>query len=99
MAVDREQVEHVAALAKLGLEDSELDALAAEMNAILEHFSELSEVDTTDVEPAFRVLRRLDVVRPDEPAPMLSRGEALSNAPDRAGDSFRVPTYLPDDKS
>ena len=99
MAVDRNHVQHVAALAKLEFTDEELDALAQEMSAILGFFSELSEVDTTAVEPAFRVLRRLNVTRPDEPSPMLTRDEALSNAPDRAGDSFRVPSYLPDDQS
>ena len=92
-------MEHVAALAKLDLTDEELDALALEMSSILEFFSSLSEVETTDVEPAFRVLRRLDVTRADDPDTMLARDEALSNAPDRAGDSFRVPAYLPDDKS
>jgi len=99
VSVDRSDVEHVAALAKLSFTDDELDAFVEEMNAILGLFAELSEVETEGVEPAFRVLRRLDVVRPDEPAIMLSRGDALSNAPDRAGDSFRVPAFLPDDRS
>jgi len=98
VAVDRGQVEHVAALAKLGFSEEELEVCAREMNTILGFFAALGDVDTDGVEPAFRVLRRLNVTRPDEPAGMLSRDEALANAPDRAGDSFRVPTYLPEDK-
>jgi aspartyl-tRNA(Asn)/glutamyl-tRNA(Gln) amidotransferase subunit C len=78
--------------------DDALDEFAREMNTILDFFAELREVDTAGVEPAFRVLRRLDVTRPDEPRDSLTRDEALSNAPDRAGDSFRVPDYLPDEQ-
>jgi aspartyl-tRNA(Asn)/glutamyl-tRNA(Gln) amidotransferase subunit C len=99
VAIDRRQVEHVATLAKLGFTEPELDALAVEMSTILEFFETLGEVGTTDVEPALRVLRRLDVTRADEPGEMFTADEALANAPDRAGNSFRVPAYLPEDDS
>jgi aspartyl-tRNA(Asn)/glutamyl-tRNA(Gln) amidotransferase subunit C len=97
VAVDRRTVEHVARLARLSFNDEELEAFADEMNKILAFFSELGEVDTGGVEAAFRALRRSNVLRSDEPAPMLGTEAALANAPDRSSDSFRVPTYLPED--
>jgi aspartyl-tRNA(Asn)/glutamyl-tRNA(Gln) amidotransferase subunit C len=98
LSVDRRVVEHVARLARLACTDDELESLANEMNTILAFFSQLGEVDTDGVEPAFRVLRRSNVLRRDEPAPALGTESAMTNAPDSDGDSFRVPTYLPEDQ-
>ena len=96
MAVTRADVEHVAELARLGLTDDELDVLVAEMNSILLFFEDIRRIDTEGIEPAFRALRRLDVLREDAVSDSLTREEALANAPDRAGDSFRVPAFLPE---
>lgn len=97
MAVTCEDVRRVAALARLKFTEDELDAFAVEMNSILAFFSQLADADTKSVEPVFRVLRRSNVFREDVVSGMLSRDEALANAPDRAGDSFRVPAVLPDE--
>jgi aspartyl-tRNA(Asn)/glutamyl-tRNA(Gln) amidotransferase subunit C len=97
VAVERGDVEHVATLARLAFTEEELVAFTSEMNAILALFEELREVDTDGVEPAFRVLRRRNVFRGDEPGEMLSPDETLANAPDRYEDTFRVPAVLPND--
>ena len=97
MAVDRDDVRRVAALARLAFGDDELDAFATEMSGILALFDRLSEVDTDGVEPAFRVLRRASVFREDEPGDMLRREDALANAPDPLVGSFRVPAVISDE--
>lgn len=97
MAVERSDVERVAALARLAFTDSELASFTLEMNGILSLFEELGEVETDGVEPAFRVLRRRNVFRGDERSEMLTQDEALANAPDASDGSFRVPPVLPND--
>jgi aspartyl-tRNA(Asn)/glutamyl-tRNA(Gln) amidotransferase subunit C len=97
VAVTIDEVRHVAGLARLGLEPEELEKLTDELNGILGHFEKLREVDVTGVEPAFRVLRRDNVTRPDAAGAMLTPEEALANAPDSDGRLFRVPRFLPDD--
>jgi aspartyl-tRNA(Asn)/glutamyl-tRNA(Gln) amidotransferase subunit C len=97
MAVERSDVERVAELARLRFSDEELDSFTTEMNGILELFEVLSGVETEGVEPAFRVLRRSNVFRDDEPGEMLEPGDALANAPDAHDGSFRVPDVLPAD--
>ena len=97
MAVERGDVEHVATLARLAFTEEELVAFTTEMNGILALFEELREIDTDGVEPAFRVLRRRNVFRSDEPGEMLSADDALANAPDRHRYAFRVPAVLPND--
>ena len=97
MAVDRRDVERVATLARLEFSDEELDSFTVEMNGILAFFEQISGVDTDGVEPAYRVLRRRNVFRRDEPGEMLTQDEALANAPDPHGGFFRVPPVLPND--
>ena len=97
MAVSRSDVERVAELARLEFTDDELDSFTAEMNGILSFFEGLAEVDTDDVEPAFRVLRRMNVFRGDEPGEMLSAAAAVANAPDPHAGYYRVPAVLPDE--
>jgi aspartyl-tRNA(Asn)/glutamyl-tRNA(Gln) amidotransferase subunit C len=95
MGVSREDVERAAELAGLRLSASELESLTSELNVILEHFEALRDVDTSGVDPALRVLRRNDVLRPDEVGAMLTRDEALSNAPDDRDGCFAVPHFMP----
>ena len=97
MPVERSDVERVATLAKLAFSDADLAAFTIEMNGILSLFEKLGSVDTDGVEPAFRVLRRKNVFRRDEPGEMLTQDEALANAPDPHDGSFRVPSVLPND--
>ena len=91
MAIDREQLLHVAHLARLELRDGELERLGAQLNDILEAVSKVSELDLVDVPPTSHPLDLVNVLRPDEPRPSLSLDEAFANAPERESDAFRVP--------
>ena len=91
MAIDREQLLHVAHLARLELRDEELDRLGTQLNDILEAVSKVSELDLSDVPPTSHPLDVVNVWAEDEPRPCLSVDEALVNAPEREGDYFKVP--------
>jgi aspartyl-tRNA(Asn)/glutamyl-tRNA(Gln) amidotransferase subunit C len=91
MAIDREQLLHVAHLARLELRDEDVERIGAQLNDILEAVSKVSELDLADVPPTSHPHEVVNVWAADEPAPCLSVDEALANAPDRDGDMFRVP--------
>jgi len=91
MAITREQVLHVARLARLDLSEEEVARLQEQLSAILEAVSKVSELDLEDVPPTSHPLDLVNVLRPDEPRPSLSLDEAFANAPEREGDAFRVP--------
>jgi aspartyl-tRNA(Asn)/glutamyl-tRNA(Gln) amidotransferase subunit C len=84
-------IEHVARLARLALTDDEKARLKEQLGVILEHAANVGEVATEDVPPAAYAIPRANVFREDAPEPSLPVDEALRNAPDRAGDRFRVP--------
>ena len=94
MPVTREDVERTASLARLRLSDAEAEVLLVELNAIFKYFEKLKAVDTTGVRPLHHVLDMSNVMQPDEPAPCLSREEALRNAPDRTAEFFRIPRVV-----
>jgi aspartyl-tRNA(Asn)/glutamyl-tRNA(Gln) amidotransferase subunit C len=89
--IGKDDVRHVARLARLRLEVGEADRMTAELAKILEHIDKLGELDLTAVEPTAHVLAITDVLRPDKPRPSLPRDEALRNAPAVSDDCFRVP--------
>jgi aspartyl-tRNA(Asn)/glutamyl-tRNA(Gln) amidotransferase subunit C len=91
MAISRDDVSHVARLARLALTDDELDRLGRELNAILDAVGKVSELDLDDVEPTSHPLALVNVWAEDEPRPCLPVEEALANAPERSGSFFRVP--------
>jgi aspartyl-tRNA(Asn)/glutamyl-tRNA(Gln) amidotransferase subunit C len=91
MAITREEVVHVAKLARLELTDDELARFAEQLNAILEAVGKVSELDLADVEPTLHPLELSNVWAADEPQPSLPVEEALANAPEREDDAFRVP--------
>ena len=91
MAISREQVLHVADLARLALTDEEIDRLGAQLGAILEAVGKVSELDLDDVEPTSHPLDLVNVWAEDEPRPSLPVEEALANAPEREDDAFKVP--------
>jgi aspartyl-tRNA(Asn)/glutamyl-tRNA(Gln) amidotransferase subunit C len=91
MAISREQVEHVARLARLALTRDELERFGAQLDAILEAVGKVSELDLSDVEPTAHPLDVANVWADDEPRPSLPVEEALANAPERDGNFFRVP--------
>jgi aspartyl-tRNA(Asn)/glutamyl-tRNA(Gln) amidotransferase subunit C len=90
--IDREQVLHVARLARLRLSDEEVERMASELSGILEHVEHISELDLDGVQPTSHVTALENVLRPDEPRPSWDRDEVLESAPDPASGSFRVPS-------
>jgi aspartyl-tRNA(Asn)/glutamyl-tRNA(Gln) amidotransferase subunit C len=91
MAITRDEVLHVARLARLALTDEEVERLTAELGAILEAVSKVSELDLSDVPPTSHPLDLVNVWDEDEPRPSLPLDDAFANAPQREGDLFRVP--------
>ena len=91
MAITRDDVLHVAHLARLALREDEIERLQAQLNAILDAVGKVSELDLADVPPTSHPLALVNVFAPDEPAPSLSLEDALANAPEREDDFFRVP--------
>jgi aspartyl-tRNA(Asn)/glutamyl-tRNA(Gln) amidotransferase subunit C len=92
--ISREDVVHVARLARLALTDAELETLREQLNAILSHIDALRAVDTSGVEPTSHAVPQFNVMRDDEPRPCFPVEEMLANAPDRVGDFFRVPRII-----
>ena len=94
VTLDLATVQHIAALARLGLTDAELERMRDQLSAVLDHISMLQEVDTSDIAPTAQVIQLENVMRADEVGPGLSRESALANAPDREGPMLRVPVVL-----
>lgn len=94
MKLDREQVEHVARLARLELAEDEAGRYAHQLSDVLTHMEALGELDTDGVEPTSHVLPLGNVMREDEPGESLSLEEALANAPDVDQGCFRVPRIV-----
>ncbi|MEK7715824.1 MAG: Asp-tRNA(Asn)/Glu-tRNA(Gln) amidotransferase subunit GatC [candidate division NC10 bacterium] len=94
--ITREDVEHVARLARLELNDDELERMREQLNAILGYIDKLRELDVTNVEPTSHAVPLVNVMREDEVAPCLPQDQMLANAPDRVGELFRVPRIIED---
>jgi aspartyl-tRNA(Asn)/glutamyl-tRNA(Gln) amidotransferase subunit C len=91
MAISRDDVLHVARLARLELGEAEVERFQEQLSAILEAVSKVQELDLGDVPPTSHPLDVVNVWRDDEPRPSLSVEEALANAPAHRGDLFEVP--------
>ena len=91
MAIDRDDVLHVARLARLELTDAEVERFREQLSAILEAVSKVQELDLADVPPTSHPLDVVNVWRDDEPRPSLPVEDALANAPGRRDDLFEVP--------
>jgi aspartyl-tRNA(Asn)/glutamyl-tRNA(Gln) amidotransferase subunit C len=90
--IDRDQVLHVARLARLRLNEEETARMAGELSTILDHIEKIEELDLDDVEPTSHVVEVENVLRPDEPRPSWPRERILEGAPDVAQGGFRVPS-------
>ena len=90
--IDREQVLHVARLARLELSEDEVGRMTHEMSKILEHIEKIGELDLDGVPPTTHVVDVPNALRPDEPRPCLPREVVLEQAPDVADGGFRVPS-------
>ena len=94
--IDDKDVEHVARLARLALSDGEKARMREQLAKILQYIDKLEELDVTGVEPTSHAVPLLNVMRDDEVVPSRPREEMLANAPDRAGELFRVPRIIED---
>jgi aspartyl-tRNA(Asn)/glutamyl-tRNA(Gln) amidotransferase subunit C len=90
--IEREQVLHVAKLARLRLSEEEVERMAGELSGILDHVGRIGELELHDVKPTSHVVELENVLRPDEPRPSWPRDEVLEQAPDPAEGAFRVPS-------
>ena len=90
--IERDEVLHVARLARLALGEEEIEPMARELSAVLDHIARIGELDLEGVAPTSHVVEVTDALRPDEPAPCLAREVALASAPARTDDGFLVPS-------
>jgi aspartyl-tRNA(Asn)/glutamyl-tRNA(Gln) amidotransferase subunit C len=90
--IDREQVLHVARLARLRLDEAEVETMAGELSGILGHVDRIANLDLEGVEPTSHVVQLENVLRADEPWTSLPPRVALASAPDPYEGSFRAPS-------
>jgi aspartyl-tRNA(Asn)/glutamyl-tRNA(Gln) amidotransferase subunit C len=90
--IDREQVLHVARLARLDLSEEEVGRMTGELSSILDHIEKIGELDLDGVTPTTHVVEVTNALRPDEPRPSLPREVVLAQAPAVADDGFSVPS-------
>jgi len=94
MKLSREEVLHIALLARLGLTEAEVDKLGEQLSNILENFEVLQQVDTDGVPPTAQSIALQNVVSDDEVTPSLSQSQVLANAPQKERNFFRVRAVL-----
>ena len=90
--IDRDQVLHVARLARIELSEEEIARMPPELSKILEHVETMNEIDLEGVEPTSHVVDLVNGLRDDVPRPSMPRERALEQAPDSADGGFRVPS-------
>ena len=94
MKISREEVLHIALLARLGLDDDEVNRLSAQLSNILDNFEVLQQVDTEAIPPTAQSIALQNVVSDDEVAPSLPQSQVLANAPQKEGEFFKVRAVL-----
>ena len=92
--ISRDEAAHVARLARLRFTDDELDELAAQLSAVLDHAADVEALDVSGIEPTSHPQPLTDVTRTDEVRPSLPRDEVLAQAPSVVEGQFRVPPIL-----
>lgn len=92
--ISRDEVAHLARLARLALTETELDSFAGQLDAILTHVSQIQAVDVTGVQATDNPLKDVNVTRPDETVPCLTQRQVLDQAPDAVDGRFAVPQIL-----
>lgn len=92
--ITKDQVKHVAHLARLAITEDEAEKLTKELSAIIGFAEQLNELDTENVEPTTHVLDMKNVMRKDEPKSTITQEEALKNAPDTKDGHYRVPAIM-----
>ena len=94
MKLSRDEVIHIAALARMGMSEAEIEKAREQLSNILENFEVLKEIDTTNVPPTAQSLHLQNVMRDDIPRESLQAEDVLANAPDREGDLFKLRPVL-----
>ncbi|MCL2324850.1 MAG: Asp-tRNA(Asn)/Glu-tRNA(Gln) amidotransferase subunit GatC [Actinomycetia bacterium] len=94
MALTQEEVRHVALLARLKLADEQVATLQTELNSILGHIDQISQLDLAGVEPMVHAIPLVNSTREDVPVPGLDHERALANAPQRASDAILIPRII-----
>jgi aspartyl-tRNA(Asn)/glutamyl-tRNA(Gln) amidotransferase subunit C len=97
MAISSDDVLHVAKLARLKVDEDEVELFRTQLEAILEHAASISAIDTNGIEPTSHPLAMSNVFRDDVVTPSLTQDQALLNAPDSAQGRFSVPQILAED--
>lgn len=92
--IDKDQVKHVAHLARLAITEDEAEMFQKNLDAIISYAEQLNELNTDDVEPTTHVLDLKNVLRKDDPRQWLTNEEALKNAPDQKDGQIRVPSII-----
>ena len=90
--LDRDQVLHVARLARLELSDDEVERMSVELSKVLDHIEKIGEIDLDGVPPTSHVIDVVNALRADEPEPSLPREVILAAAPEPLNDGFGVPS-------
>jgi aspartyl-tRNA(Asn)/glutamyl-tRNA(Gln) amidotransferase subunit C len=93
-ALSRVDVEHVAHLARLGLDEDEVERLRGQLNHILDQYAVLAELPTDDIPPTAQTIELENILRDDDARPSLSPEDALAGAPERSGQYFVVPAII-----
>jgi aspartyl-tRNA(Asn)/glutamyl-tRNA(Gln) amidotransferase subunit C len=94
MKLSREEVQHIALLARLGLSEDEIEKFRIQLSDILENFEILKQLDTTDISPTAQSIALQNVLRQDEAKKSYSTEDILANAPQREGNCFKVRAVL-----
>jgi aspartyl-tRNA(Asn)/glutamyl-tRNA(Gln) amidotransferase subunit C len=94
MKISREEIEHIATLARLSLSGEEKELFGSQLSSILDYMEKLNELDTEDIEPTSHVLLLSNVMRDDTARPSIPKEDALMNAPDHTDKFYRVPKII-----
>ena len=96
MKLSREEVLHIAALAKVGVTDADVEKFKEQLSNILENFTALQKLDTSGVDPTAQSIALQNVIKNDDVITSMSKEDVLANAPQREGDFFKIKIVLED---
>lgn len=94
MKISKEEIEHIATLARLKLTEEEIKLFSSQLSSILDYVEQLNKLDTKDIEPASHVISLYNVMREDQQGKSLTVEEALRNSPSHTDKFYRVPKII-----
>jgi aspartyl-tRNA(Asn)/glutamyl-tRNA(Gln) amidotransferase subunit C len=94
MKISKEEIEHIAVLARLSLSEEEKELFGPQLSSILDYMEKLNELDTKDIEPTSHVIALSNVMRDDSPKDSIPREDALMNTPSHTEKFYRVPKII-----